>query len=113
MKVCVERDTDPRLGKGAAHQGRRVVEHGRQAKLGLSALIGGQIGVEIGPRQGARRFGALLGVGPLPPGEESAHDPRLAGVRRQRLFGDRFDGPEGRLGGFGERLHRLFIAELR
>jgi hypothetical protein len=49
----------------------------------------------------------------LPPGEESAHDRRLAGVKRQRPFGDRFDGSDGRPGGFGERLHCLFIADLK
>ena len=101
-----------RLGERAAHQSRWVVEHRGEAELGLGALVGRKIGIKVGPRQGARRFGALPGVGPLPPGEESAHDPRLAGVERQRPFGDRFDGSDGRLGGFGERLHRLFIADL-
>ena len=101
-----------RLGERAAHQSRGVVEHRREAELGLGALVGRKIGIEVGPRQGARRFGALPSVGPLPPGG-IGHDPRLAGVDRQRPFGDRFDGYDGRLGSFGERLHCLFIADLR
>ena len=102
-----------RLGERAARQSRWVVEHRREAQLRLGAFVGRQIGVKVGPSQGARRFGALPGVGPLPPGEKSAHDPGLAGAERQRPFGDRFGSDDGRLGDFGERLHRLFIADLR
>ena len=69
-----------RLGKRPAHQGRRVVEHRRQAERRFGARLRRQIGIEIGARQRARRLGAALRVGPLRPGEESSHNAGLAGV---------------------------------
>ena len=57
-----------------AHQRRRIVEQHDHRALGGGAIVGRQIGIEIGARQRAGRFGALAGRRGAHPLQELTND---------------------------------------
>ena len=62
------------LGERRAHQRRRIVEQHDHRAFGGGAVVGREIGIEIGARQRAGGFGALAGGGRAQPMQELTND---------------------------------------
>jgi hypothetical protein len=65
-----------RLRERAAHQRRRIVEQHEHRAFGGGAVVGCEVGIEIGARERARRFGPLAGGRRPDPVEELTNDHR-------------------------------------
>ena len=65
-----------RVGERAAHQRRRIVEQHQHRAFGGGEIVGREIGIEIGARQRAGRFGPLAGRRGAHPLEKMADDHR-------------------------------------
>ena len=75
------------FGERAAHQRRGIVEQGGQAHRDLAAQRGAEFRVEIGAREGARRFRAARRIGPLRPAEKATHNSRRSRSRHAGMSG--------------------------
>ena len=82
-----------RLGERPPHQRRGVVEQHDHRALGGGAILVRQIGIEIGPRQGAGRLGALAGGGGANPMEKLTDDHRWTMVLPPYPMSRRPQGP--------------------
>ena len=73
-----------RVGERPAHQRRRIVEQHQHRAFGGGEIVGGEIGIKVGARQRAGRFGPLAGRRGAHPLKKMADDHRS--LTQHRFF---------------------------